>query len=408
MTELIKIEKRKRTLCNKSRSAISLAIVLLVFLLVVISALLGLDLFISRNDVATTAISTDVLTSQVTLIAPTTTTLTDVTSVTRTVLVTSTLQGIIPPINEVLISNVSLPEYTWAVAVNSNTNTIYAASPLANLTVIDGSTNQITASISLGPLGSNYVAIDSALNLVYSGNAVINGTDDKIIDHLPYNITNLAVDSQTGLIFALSPDFAPRGNTSLLILNAHNDSLEARQLLNGSATTLAVNPATNMVYIPICTKGNVCAPTYVIAVNGTSFHPQAKILVDSSGSSGIPFSIAVNSQTNMIYMTDQKLVSINGTTNTVTAETVVSAYTIQCRGVAVNEKYNEVYVAGWGFGNYGSFFIVNGQNYSLLNAFAGTGQPVGITYDQTNSGIYVANSQTKSILALNSTAFDQA
>lgn len=107
----------------------------------------------------------------------------------------------------------------------------------------------------------------------------------------------------------------------------------------------------------------------------------------------------------MIFMTDQQLVSINGTTNTVTAETTVSAFTIQCRGVAVNEMDDEIYVAGWGFGNYGSFFIVNGQNYSLLNAFAGTGQPVGIAYDSANSEIYVANSQTKSILALNSTSF---
>jgi DNA-binding beta-propeller fold protein YncE len=332
-------------------------------------------------------------------------TLRDTTSLTQTVVSTSTIQGIIPPINEVLISNISLGTYTWGVTVNPSTNTVYAISPLSNLTAINGSTNHIIASIRLGPYGSDFVTVNPETNLVYSGNYIVNGTNNKIIDQLPYNITDVAVDQNTDRIFSLSPDMVPAGNTSLLIFDGSTDSLIGTVRLNGTATVLAINQKTNTAYIPICSRGNVCAPIYMIALNTITGRIISNFLVDPSESDGIPFDIAINPITNTVYMTDEKLISINGSTNTVIAQTIVSAYTIQCRGVSVNEQDNEIYVAGWGFGNYGSFFIVNAQNYSLLNAFAGTGQPVGISYDPVNSEIYVANSQTKSILALNSTAF---
>lgn len=374
-------------------------------LLVVLSAILGASLLTTKKNSATTVIDTRNVTAKLTVVAPTTLTLTMMTSLTKTVSVTSTLQGIIPPINEVLISNISLPDYTWAVTANPMTNTIYAVSPLSNLTVINGSTNRLEASIGLGKYGSDFVSVNPATDLVYSGSDVINGSDNKIIDQFPYNLTFVGVDQNADRIFALSADSEPAGNTSLMIFDGTNDSLIGSVQINGTATTLAVNSATNTVYIPVCSRGDVCAPIYMIALNALTGELEADFLVDSDQSDGIPFAVAVNPQTNMVYMTDQKLIAINGTTDTVTAQTIVSAYTIQCRGVAVNEKYNEIYVAGWGFGNYGSFFIVNGQNYSLLNAFAGTGQPVGISYDSANAEIYVANSQTKSVLALNSTAF---
>jgi DNA-binding beta-propeller fold protein YncE len=384
---------------------VSSSFAILIIVLVLISTLLASNLVLLDKNVATTTTQTNILTSKVTEIAPTTFTVTDTTSVTKTAFVTSTLQGIIPPINDVLVSNISLSQYTWGVAVDSNSDMIYATAPLSNLSVINGTTNREVASLEVGDYGSDYVAVNPTTDLVYTGNLIVNGLNNKIIGHFPDNITDLAVDPRTNEIFAVSPDFSSAGNTTLLIYNGTTDLLITRILLNASADTIAINPTTHIVYIAVCSRGNVCAPIYLLALNETTSSIESKILVDSSESSGIPFAIAVDSQTNMIYLTDQRLVSINGTTDTVTAETTVSAYTIQCRGVAVNEKYDEIYVAGWGFGNYGSFFIVNGQNYSLLNAFAGTGQPVGISFDPANSEIYVANSQTKSVLALNSTAF---
>jgi DNA-binding beta-propeller fold protein YncE len=345
------------------------------------------------------------VTSDVTEFVPTTYTLTDTTSVTKTITATSTLNGIIPPINEVLISNISLPQYTWDVSVDPNTNMIYAVAPLSDLSVINGSTNHVVASVDIGALGSDYVAVDPSTDTVYSGNLIIDGATNQIIGRLPDNITNLVVAPNSDLIYALSPDYAPQGNTSLLIFSGSSDSLISKILINGTATILALNPTTRSLYIPICSRGDVCAPIYLIDLNESNLQVVSRILIDAN-ESGLPFAIAVNPLNNMIYLTDQKLVSINGTTNTITAETTVSAFTIQCRGVAVNEMANEIYVAGWGFGDYGSFFIVNAQNYSLLNAFAGTGQPVGIAFDPTNSQIYVANSQTKSVLALNSTSFE--
>jgi DNA-binding beta-propeller fold protein YncE len=392
-------------LSSDKTNAIPISIVLLVIVLIAISILLGANQFVFKSSVTTTTTLTNLLTTQVTFVAPTTSTVVDTTSVTKTETITTTLQGIIPPINNVLVSNISLPSYTWGVTVNPTSNMIYAVAPLSNLSVINGTTNHVVASLELGRYGSDYVTVNPTMNLVYSGNSIINGSTNRVIGRFPFNVSDLVVDPLTNRIFSLSTDFAPPGNTSLLVSSGLNGSLIKRIQINGSATTLAVNSITHMVYVPVCSTGNVCAPIFLLALNETTMSIKSKTLIDSSQNSGIPFAITVNQETNMVYMTDQKLVSINGTTNTVTAQTTVSAFTIQCRGVAVNEKYNEIYVAGWGIGNYGSFFIVNGQNYSLLNAFAGTGQPIGIAFDPTNSEIYVANSQTKSVLALNSTAF---
>jgi DNA-binding beta-propeller fold protein YncE len=389
----------------QTKRIVSISVILLVIGLIAVSIFLGADLFLFKTSGVTTATSTAVLTTQITLIAPTTATVTDTTSLTKTVLLTTTLQGIIPPINNVLVSNISLPQYTWGVTVDSNSDLVYAIAPQSNLTVINGTTNRIVASLSVGAYGSDYVAVDPVSNLIYSGNSIVNGSDDKVIGQFPDNITDLAVNSRTDTLFALSSDGAPGGNTTLLIFNGTGNSLKARIEINGSADTLAINPVTNTVYIPVCSTGNVCSPIYLVALNGSNFRTTSRILVDSSETSGIPFAIAVNSETNMIYLTDQELISINGSSDTVAAETIVSAFTIQCRGLAVNEATNEIYVVGWGVGDYGSFFIVNGQNYSLLNAFAGTGEPVGVSYNPANSEIYVANSETRSVFVLNSTAF---
>lgn len=391
---------------DSKKTILSSSVVIFAFALVLVSILLSTNLLFLGNDrTTTTSTLTSVVTSKVTEIAPTTITTTDTTSLIQTLTQTTTLEGIIPPINDVLISNISLPYFTWAVAVDPNSDTIYAAGPLSNLTVINGSTNKVVTTLSIGSEGSDFVAVDPATNMIYAGEAIINGSTNHVVGYFSDNITDLAIDSAKGTIYALSPDFSTAGNTSLLILNATSEALVHRIPINGSANILATDPVTHTVYVPICLRGNVCAPIYVLVINESSYELEAKIFVNASDTSGIPFAISVDPGTNMIFMTDQQLVSINGTTNTVTAETTVSAFTIQCRGVAVNEMDDEIYVAGWGFGNYGSFFIVNGQNYSLLNAFAGTGQPVGIAYDSANSEIYVANSQTKSILALNSTSF---
>ena len=223
--------------------------------------------------------------------------------------------------------------------------------------------------------------------------------------NLHHNITGVAVNSKTNILFAIAQDNALAGNTTLLVISGANNSLIKSYLLNGTADSITINSSTHVVYVPICTTTTVCSPIYLLAINGTTYHLLSKILVDSDQSAGIPFGVITDPATNMVYMTDRELVSINGTTNRVVAKTIVSAFTIQCRGVAVNSRYDEIYVSGWGIGNYGSFFIVNGATYSLLNAFAGTGQPVGVAFDPRNEEIYVANSQTKSVLALNSTAF---
>ncbi|MFI5420757.1 MAG: YncE family protein, partial [Nitrososphaerales archaeon] len=253
--------------------------------------------------------------------------------------------------------------------------------------------------------GSQYLAVNPIANKIYSGDAVIDGTSNKVIGHLGFNSSGIAIDPHRNLVYAITQASVSSGNTTLKIFDGSSDSLLRNVPINGTATAIAVNSFSNMVYISICSQVSYCAPSYLIAFNGTSDTIVSRIFLGLQPYQDTPLSIALNPQTNMIYVTTHRLISINGTTNTVVAETSVSAYAIQCRGVAVNPLTNEIYVTGWGLQNFGSFFIVNGVNYSVLNAFIGTGDPVGVAYDENNTSIYVVNSLTDSVLALNSSAF---
>ena len=140
-------------------------------------------------------------------------------------------------------------------------------------------------------------------------------------------------------------------------------------------------------------------------VNGSNTSLLTRILLGNDNIQDTPLSITVNPVTNMVYVTARGLISINGTTNQIVAETNLSAYLIQCRGAAVNTDANEIYVTGWGLENFGIFFIVNGANYSVLNAFVGTTEPIGVAYNDNNTEIYLVDSQTDSLLVLNRTLF---
>ena len=374
-------------------------------ILIVLAVAFGINAYgIYRAPIPNTYVSTETSVSDVIIVEPTTETITRTTSVTATHVVTSVIQGIIPPISNVVLANISVGGYAWNIAVNSNTDTIYETGPFSNLFAIDGMTNKIKANISTGNQISNYIEVNPNTDLVYTANVVIDGATNKIIGRLPYNISAIGIDSSTNVVYAAGEN--PDGSSSIVAINGSNNQQIARILINGTAFGVAVNSRTHMVYLPICSNTAFCTPSYVIAINGTSRSIVSRILIGQNPRLNLPFAIAVNSITNMVYVATQQLISINASTNSIVARTSLSAYTIQCRGIAVNTQSNQIYITGWGLENFGSFFVVNGANYSLLNAFVGTGEPVGVAFNSNNSEIYIVQSQTDSILALRSSSYN--
>jgi hypothetical protein len=386
---------------TRAKSTIFLALALFILLISIYAGLLpfryGTTTIIETKT--QTSISSEVI------VEPTTLTATDTTRLTESLTITSTLNGIIPPLAGVVMANISVEKYAWNVAVDPKTNMIYESGPYSDINVISGLTNRIVSKINSNSSSTQFLAVNPETNVLYAGNEIIDGNSNKVIDVLPYNVTGVAIDTSTNTVYLLSQDQTSETNSYLLIINGTSDVRIGEVSLNGSATGIAVSSITHSIYVPICTMSSGCTPSYLLSINGTDDSIKSRILLGTDSVTDTPLAIAVNPITNMVYITAKGLISINGTTNQIVAKTDLSAYLIQCRGISVNAQSNEIYVTGWGLANFGSFFIMNGANYSVLNAFVGTTEPVGVTYDENNTAIYLVDSQTDSVLALNSSVF---
>jgi YVTN family beta-propeller protein len=145
--------------------------------------------------------------------------------------------------------------------------------------------------------------------------------------------------------------------------------------VGGQPGRLAVNPTTNMIYVPNTTLNtvtvvnassnqvvtNIAMPSTPIAaaVNSTTnliyvttgYPSNSVVVIDGSSNTvtatvpaGIPGFIAVNPVTNLIYFSNTavSLSVLDGTTNQI-VDTITTAYGIQ--GIAVNQVTNRIYLA---------------------------------------------------------------
>src|SRR2546425_448568 len=173
-----------------------------------------------------------------------------------------------------------------AIAVNPNTNTIYAASGGSDflvtnsttpkyLYVINGSTNHVTKIISAGS---------------YPSSIAVNPKTNKIINKVP---------------------------------------------LDSSPNYIAVNPETNMIYLP-----NSNGELKVI--NGSNY----KLVTTITGfNEGIVFLVAVNPKTNTIYAGEDGVDIIDGFSNRIIKKISTGANEV---GLTVNPITNITYVAVYG------------------------------------------------------------
>ncbi len=108
-------------------------------------------------------------------------------------------------------------DLTFSVGVDYVHNLVYTADQLGTVSVIDGKTNTLKATISTGGQ-PGYLSVDSARRRIYVDNTsnglsavqVINGANDKVIDTIPIpggpNYSD--IDPFRGLLYVttLGPD----------------------------------------------------------------------------------------------------------------------------------------------------------------------------------------------------------
>ena len=282
-----------------------------------------------------------------------------------------------------------------SVAVNPRTNTIYAlnggsqSSGLGGIvvtpgyvSVINGATNAVTATIPLPALGTRVVvnpATDqiyiSALNEIGNGAVVdvlvIDGSTNAITTtiSIPQIIGSLAVDTTRNVIYAMYEN-AP-GNATVAAIDGSTNAVTATVQVGYNDNSFALNETTNTIYVPD-PHGN-----QLYGIDGATLAITTTIpWPDTLLSNGL----AVNPVTNTIYVTSNNgsyvVQAVNGVTNTITAS-ISDPYYPAFQGLMANSVTNKI----WQISN--PVVVIDGAA-NTVTSVAGTSGTVGALNTVTN------------------------
>ena len=309
--------------------------------------------------------------------------------------------NIIDSLTNEVIDKVAFPLNTHLtrIAINPDTSTIYVAGSFHTATftgsiihVIDGSSNQIIDSIMLRNMHLNSLAVNLNTNTIYAGATthsrfrsrsvikVINGSTNRIADTIivPTGSRNsrlfaiplligihIIVNANTNTIYVYTEDLFPDSN--LTVVNGTNNRIVGTIPQMGLIENIAVNINTNMVYVAALSETVDPVSTTVVrninVVDGATRQIVDSFLLDetldetlicevaSAFPAPVSISIAVNSNTNKIYVSDadnNEVKIIDGANNEILETFTVGKTPVD---IAVNRSNNLVYVSNQISGN---------------------------------------------------------
>jgi YVTN family beta-propeller protein len=191
----------------------------------------------------------------------------------------------------------------YGIAVNSTTNKIYVAGMFDDsLNVIDGTTNSVVATLTLGtdPLD---IAVNPTTNMVYVANngggvavgtlSVINGATNSIVATLPMGLytSGVAVNTATNKVYVCNV-YA----NSIMVVDGATNTVSATLTVNGYLQGIAVNSVTNKVYVADSLNHQI------VVIDGAS-NTVVAFLPDETGlTNADPNSVQVNPETDAVFM----------------------------------------------------------------------------------------------------------
>jgi len=238
-------------------------------------------------------------------------------------------------------NNASLPvTRPRALAVNTNTNQVYVTGYAVigtvpgTVTMIDGATNRIGASLAVGnsPIA---VAANPRTNRIYVANqgsnsvSVIDSAANRVIATIALNLRPwaLAVNSATNKIYVTH-----YSSNAVSIINGATNSVTRSIAIDGSPLAVAINSPTNKIFVA---KSNAAA---IAVINGATDAVERLIALPFQ-----PYSLAANSSTKRIYAGSaaaNRIAVLSETTGAVIAEIVAGGRTLD---LTVNETSNEIF-----------------------------------------------------------------
>jgi len=249
-----------------------------------------------------------------------TTTLTSVSTLVTTFVTTSTQTTIstssVGPITQPSAEVEFHMEGANAIAVDPNRDKVYVMGG-SSLLVLNGTNHSIIANVTLPAKDPEVIvnpglAVDTSTGMVYasvSGEIVeVNGTTNQVTRELPMNLYALAVDSATDELWGtqvrpLAPN--PPENGSLVAVNLLTGSVIKNLSVAIEPTEIAIDSNTGMVYAVGCSVFFTCN-SEALFVNAASGVVVNKI--------GTPSTMAFDQATDVVYFAGgRQLVALNGT-----------------------------------------------------------------------------------------------
>ncbi len=293
-----------------------------------------------------------------------------------------------------------------AVAVNPLTNKIYFVDGYNYLTVVDGSSDTVTATVTVG-LDPVAVAVNPATNMIYVANqngstvSVIDGTSNTVTHTI--NLTggpntlqgfvplSLYVNPVTNKIYVTcqSADMLIDGQTNNVAQLAYTGGLV-------SGGPIGVNPVTNTIYALI--GGN----STVLVMDQSTNPPTLTTTVSSNLLA--PLDVALNPVTNTAYVLNTLIDDVTAIDGTSYATTLVKDTNANGPiAVTVNPTTNQIYVANSRSGN---VTVINGTTYGTTLAVGSN--PVAIAANPVTNTVYVANYDSSNVTVIAGTGTAQA
>jgi DNA-binding beta-propeller fold protein YncE len=218
------------------------------------------------------------------------------------------------------ISIPGLGNYTGGprLTVDSSTNTVYANGPGYSTDVISGRTNTLTTTVPW-PVYPGAIAVDTGSDTVYATGGASGGTDgvwvinghsdvtEGITTTSPVTIltpgppVGVAVDSRTGRIYVTGA--ANAAGVSIIHRGA-NRIVHTIPIKNGNVGEVGVDTAANSIYV---TAGSVYqgCPGFVSQINGKTNKVTATVNgIENAGA------VAVDSKNHMVYVTNSNKVAV--------------------------------------------------------------------------------------------------
>jgi large repetitive protein len=285
------------------------------------------------------------------------------------------------------------------LAVNSATDTVYIGAA-TGVTVVNGATGSITATISLGSQVVG-IAVDAATNMVYvaasnavdgaSGVDVINGATNSVVARIAEPaqaaVTGIAVDSSSDAVYVVSPTAA-----TVTVIDGATNAVKTT-VSTGSVTHpygVAVDDVTHVVWV-------ADEAGSVIAVDGTT-DSITKVITLSSGEM---LSVAVNTATDTVYATDDhngKVAVIDGQTGTVTSLIPAGPAVF---GIGVDQASDVVY-ASTNVTSAGATWVIDGTTNHVLDTIDRGGETVAV--DQQTGTMYATSWRFRSMWVIAASA----